>query len=272
VRNASRVERLFKRNDRYVVRVGSREIEARQVVVAMSKYQQPDVPDFARSLSSDIVQLHSTDYRSVAQFQPGAVMLVGAGNSGADIALEAVRVGHRTWIAGRDPGQVPFRPERFFGRHVFAPLVLGFMFRHVLTVNTPIGRKARQGVLARGTPLIRVKRGDLIAAGIERAPRVVGVRQGLPLLDDGRVLQVANIVWCTGFHPAFDWIDLPIFDDDGLPQHRSGVVERAPGVYFVGLPFLHSMSSSMINGVGRDAERLVKEIRARAAVGAPETG
>jgi putative flavoprotein involved in K+ transport len=90
------------------------------------------------------------------------------------------------------------------------------------------------------------------------------VRDGLPLLDDGRVLDVANVVWCTGFHPGFSWIDLPIgFEDSGAPRHEGGLVEGEPGLYFVGLHFLYAFSSVMIHGVGRDAARIVKTIAAR---------
>jgi putative flavoprotein involved in K+ transport len=263
VRTGVRVEQLSRRGEHYVLRSGEREFEAKQVVVAMAKYQRSQVPPFAAALSPDITQLHSLDYRNLSQLRPGGVLLVGAGNSGADIALESARAGHQTWVAGRDPGEIPFRPESFLGRNVLMPLVLGLVFRRVLTVNTTLGRKARPSVIARGGPRIRVKARDLSAAGVERVPRVVGARDGRPVLEDGRVLEVGNIVWCTGFRPGFDWIELPIFDSHGLPRHRSGVVEGEPGLYFVGLPFLHSMSSSMIQGVGADAARIVDAIGRR---------
>lgn len=260
VRNGMRVTRLFKEGSRFVVQAGSRELEATQVVVAMAKYQRPRVPDFAKSLSSEIVQLHSADYRNPTQLAPGGVVLVGGGNSGADIGLELARAGHPTWIAGRDNGEVPFRPESFIGRHLLVPLLIGFVFHHILTVNTPLGRKARPAVLTKGGPLIRVKRSDLAAAGIVRVPKVVGVREGLPLLEDGRCLPVSNVLWCTSFHAGFDWLELPILDEHGMPKHVSGVVPGEPGLYFVGLPFLHAMSSSMVHGVGRDAARIVAAI------------
>lgn len=263
VRSGVRVDRLFKRDSRFVVTAGNLELEANQIVVAMAKYQRAKVPAFAASLSGNITQLHSAEYRNLSQLRSGGVVLVGAGNSGADIALEVARAGHETWIAGRDNGQVPFRPEQFLGRNLLMPLVLGFVFHHVLTVKTPLGRKARPGVLAKGGPLIRVKRADLAAAHVMRAPRVVGVRDGQPLLEDGRALAVANVIWCTGFNPGFDWIELPVFGEDWAPKHVSGVVESVPGLYFVGLPFLHAMSSSMIHGVGRDAARIVEAIKVR---------
>lgn len=270
VRNGVRVQRLFKRDGRYVVTAGILELEARQVVVAMAKYQRAKVPAFAAGISTEIIQVHSCDYRSSGQLQPGGVLLVGAGNSGADIALETVRAGRKTWLAGANTGEIPFRPESFLGRNLLGPLVLGFIFHYLLTVKTPLGRKARQGVLAKGTPLIRVKRRDLTAAGVERTPRVVGVRDGLPLLEDGRTLAVTNVIWCSGFDSGFDWIDLPVFGDDGEPTHKSGMVESQPGLFFIGLPFLHAMSSSMIHGVGRDAARIVGAIRP--CLGPPSSG
>jgi putative flavoprotein involved in K+ transport len=133
----------------------------------------------------------------------------------------------------------------------------------VLTIKTPMGRKARPNALKGGAPLIRVKRADLTTAGVQRVPRVVGVRNGLPLLEDARTLDVANVIWCTGFHPGFSWIDLPVFADSGAPLHEGGVVTSEPGLYFVGLHFLYAFSSTMIHGVGRDADRIAAAIAAR---------
>jgi putative flavoprotein involved in K+ transport len=229
VRTGVRVERLFQRGARYVVASRAGEFEAAQVVVAMAKYQQGRVPAFAASLSGEITQLHSQAYRNLAQLRPGGVLLVGAGNSGADIALEAARAGHATYLAGRDTGEVPFRPEGFLGRHLLGPLVLRLVFHHLLTVNTALGRKARPAVLANGGPLIRVKRADLRAAGVQRVERVTGVREGEPLLADGRTLKVANVLWCSGFEAGFEWIDLPVFDAGGAPRHSSGIAEGSRG-------------------------------------------
>ena len=128
----------------------------------------------------------------------------------------------------------------------------------------PIGRKVQSRVLSRGGPLIRVKPRDLFAAGIERVPRVVGVMDGLPMLADHRVLKVSNVIWCTGFHPDFSWIDLPGFGMKD-PWHYRGSIPDQPGLYFVGLLFLYAMSSSMIHGVGRDAEYVANLIASRMA-------
>jgi putative flavoprotein involved in K+ transport len=260
VRTGTRVERVSKQNERYVVEAAGSVFEADQVIVAMSNFQKPKVPAFANELSREIVQIHSKDYKAPSQLKPGAAVVVGAGNSGAEIAIELARSGHTTIVAGSDTGEAPINPASAFGRWVAAPFVFRFVFHRVLTVKTPMGRKARPKMLKKATPLIRTKNKHLLAAGAERTSRLVGVRDGKPVLEDGRVLDVANVVWCTGFHPGHAFIDLPIFDESGEPKHEGGVVNSAPGLYFVGLHFLYAMSSAMIHGVGRDAKRIVETL------------
>jgi putative flavoprotein involved in K+ transport len=266
IRHGVRVQRLAKNGDRYVVDAAGRRFEADNVVVAIGTFQTPRVPGFADQLDLRIRQLHSSRYRNPRQLQVGDVLIVGAGNSGAEIAMDIVRqrdgAAPRVWLAGRSNGQVPFRIEGWFGRHIGAPVVTRFLFRHVLSVRTPIGRKVRPKVLGHGGPLIRVKPRDLARAGVERAPRVTGVEAGKPVLADGRTLDVANVIWCTGYHPGFDWIDLPIHGEHE-PDHERGVVPSHPGLYFVGLFFLESLASEMIHGVGRDAARIATHLDAR---------
>ena len=263
VRSGIRVETLSKHGNRFVAECTTTKLEADNIVVAMANYQRPKVPAFAAQLAKEVVQMRSVDSRDLSQLQPGDVLIVGAGNSGAELAIEATRGGHRVWMSGRSTGTIPFRPERFLGRTLLQPFVLRMIFHRLLTVRTRMGRRTRSKMLSGGQPLIRVKPEDLIAAGVQRVPRVVGVLDGRPLLEDGRSLGAANVIWCGGFRPDFDWIDLPIFDEDGGARHQEGVVESQPGLYFVGLNFLYAMSSSMIHGVSRDAARIVTAIKAR---------
>jgi putative flavoprotein involved in K+ transport len=266
VRTGVRVKRLSRNGGRFVVEAGDRHLEAENVVVAMGSHQAPWVPPFAPELDPGIVQLHSAAYRNPSQLSEGPVLLVGVGNSGGEIAVEVVKE-HPTWLAGQESGNVPFRIERAPARFVFLPLMFRVIGHRVLTVRTPIGRKMRPKLLSHGAPLVRVKPTDIVAAGVERVPRVVGVRDGLPLLEDGRVLEAANVIWCTGFRPDFSWIDLPVFGDEEdpiEPIHQRGIVTDVPGLYFVGLFFLYAMSSGFLPGVGRDAEYIVKDIASRA--------
>jgi putative flavoprotein involved in K+ transport len=258
-----RVDRVSRQRQDLLVVAGDRRFEAANVVVAMANFQRPRVPASAGELDPAIVQMHSFDYRNPSQLRDGPVLVVGAGNSGAEIALEAAAKGHRTWLAGRDTGHVPFHVDRRLARYLL-PVVLRGLFHRVLTVATPMGRRLRPKVLHAGGPLVRTKPADLTAAGVERLPRVVGVRNGRPLAEGDRVLEVANVIWCTGFHPGFSWLDLPVFDPEGDPQHEAGIVEQEPGLYFVGLHFLYAYSSTMIHGVGRDAERVASHIVGRA--------
>lgn len=261
VRTGTRVDSLSREGDRYVVAAGDRRFEADHVVVAMANYQQPRVPPFAQDLHPDIVQLHSADYKNPGQLRDGGVLIVGAGNSGSEIAME-LAPRHSVWMSGRDTGHIPFRIEGFGARVILIRLVLRGLFHRVFTVNTPVGRKLRPKVLSQGGPLIRVKPKDLAAAGVERVGKTVGVQDGFPRLEDGRIFDVANVVWCTGFDPDFSWIKLPVLGEEE-PMHRQGIVASEPGLYFVGLHFLYALSSPMIHGVGRDAERIVKVIAAR---------
>ena len=251
----------------YVVTAAGRRFEADNVVVATGAYQVPSIPAFASQLDPGIVQLHSSDYRRPSQLREGGVLVVGAGNSGAEIAIESTGA-HQVWLAGSGTGNIPFRIEGLASRLGLYRLVLRVLFHRVLTVKTPMGRKMRKVLSSKGAPLIRIRPREITDAGVERVGRVAGVRDGLPVLEDGRVLQVANVVWSTGFHHDFSWIDVPGLGA-GEPPHRRGVVEGQPGLYLVGLHFLYAMSSAMIHGVGRDAEHIASHIAARVPIARP---
>ena len=253
VRTGVQVDRLFREGDRYVVTAAERRWEAPRVVVATGGCQAPDVPAFADRLAPSVLQLHSTEYRGPSQLQPGDALVVGLGNSGAEIALEISRT-RRTWLAGTASAEIPFRHGRVAAR--FALPVVRFVGMRVLTRGNPIGRRAIPKLATMGTPLIRTKRRDLAAAGVRFVERVAGVADGRPTVAGDRPLDVPNIIWCTGFREDFGWIDLPIFDEHGHPIHRRGVVDSAPGVYFLGQEFLYAMASATLPGVARDARYL----------------
>ena len=259
VRTGVRVDSLARNGQQFAATSGDRHLEADNVVVAMSSWQQPRVPGFASELDPGIIQLHGAEYRNPGQLQDGEALVVGFGNSGAEIALELSKT-HRVWLSGQPFGVLPFRPSSPVAR-VLMPFVGRVIFHRVLTTSTPIGRRARPKMLT-GDPLIRVKPKDLAAAGVVRVPRTVGVVEGLPQLEDGRRLDVANVVWCTGADPGFSWINLPVLGPQE-PKHDRGIVEDEPGLYFVGLKFLYSKSSEQIHGVGRDAARIADAIALR---------
>jgi putative flavoprotein involved in K+ transport len=259
VRSGAPVDELTSEAGRYVALAGGRCFEADNVVVATGVFRQPHTPGFSGELDPGIVQLHSHDYRNLSQLQAGPVLVVGASHSGSDIAYEAAAE-HAVVLSGPDNGQIPAPLESRRGRAGFRLLV--FAGTHVLTVDTPLGRKMRPHIRHGGGPLLRYRRKDLAAAEVERVlARTVGVLDGRPVLDDGRVLDVRNVVWCTGFRPDFSWLRIP-FDlgDDGFPVQYKGVAASAPGLYFVGLPFLHSFASMLVAGAGREAGWVARHI------------
>lgn len=181
----------------------------------------------------------------------------------SDLALE-VAGDHDTVLAGRDTGQVPFDIEGNAMRVLSR--ILPFVATRVLTIRTPIGRTMRPKIRAHGAPLLRVKRKQLAGAGVERVEsRVVGTHAGRPALEDGRVLDVANVIWATGFRQDFSWIRWPIFDEHGWPREARGVVDDAPGLYFMGLAFQYAFGSMLLVGVQQDAEHVANHILARVA-------
>ncbi|HEY7017754.1 MAG TPA: NAD(P)-binding domain-containing protein [Gaiellaceae bacterium] len=259
VRSGTAVQELTREGGRYVATAGDQRFEADNVVIATGVMQKPYTPAFAGELDPRITQLHSNDYRNLSQLQEGAVLVVGASHSGSDIAFEAAAA-HDVILSGRDTGQIPAPIESRRGRLGFKTLF--FVGTHVLNADTPLGRKMRPHIRHGGAPLLRYRRKDLRAAGVELTlARTAGVDGGLPVLDDGRVLEVANVVWCTGFRPDYSWIRFPFeLGEDGYPVQYRGVAASSPGLYFAGMLFLHSFTSMLIGGAGRDAERVVRHI------------
>ena len=249
----------------YVVTAGSGELQARQVIVATGAFQRPRVPEFADALDPTIRQLHSSEYRGPQQLAEGPVLVVGLSHSGGDIAFEVASSGHETRVSGTAHGQLPFSVDSRRARAAW-PL-LRFVAMNVLTRATPIGRRVAPKVRRGGGPLLRVRLDDLLGAGVNlHGSRAVGTDdRGRPKLADGTVLDVANVIWCTGFRPDYSWIRLPILDADGWPVHRRGVIEAAPGLYVLGVPFLFGFASMLVLGASRDAAYVADQVVARAS-------
>lgn len=248
-----RVTQFTRQDGFYIAHTGRGVYRARNAVVATGSFPTPYVPPFAERLRSDILQLHSSEYRNPAQLHDGAVLVVGAGNSGVQIALDVAR-GRQVWLSGRD---LTHMPQRIFGKDLF-----WWLYRTVfkLSTDSPFGRRLIRAMANGGDIIVGIPNSYIEQAGVTRAPRVTGVTDGNPELADGRVVDAPNVIWATGFRYDYGWIDLPIFDDRGLPRHTRGVVLETPGLYFVGLPFLYRANSSLVGGVGPDAEYVARMI------------
>jgi putative flavoprotein involved in K+ transport len=255
VRVSSRVESLDWDGERFVLRTGRTMFEADNVVVATGAFQRPSIPAFAAQLSPEIHQVHSSEYRNPLELPEGPVLVVGAGNSGAQIALELAQ-SRKVWLAGRNTGHLP---RRLLGRDLFDWL---WPVMQWSSNDSWLGRRLRKSASSGGDALIGIPERNLSSAGITRVGRVTGVRSGMPSCD-GTVLQPRVVVWCTGFGPDYAWIKLPVVDDEGRPRHERGVAIDIAGLYFAGLRFQHRQTSSLIGGVGRDAAFIADRVSAR---------
>ena len=265
VRTSSRVVGLTRLADgRFRLELGDGdEVLAGHVIVTSGAHRLPVVPAFASALDPSIRQLHSLDYRGPEQLADGPVLVVGAANSGTDVALDAARAGHAVTLAGRHPGHVPFDIDT-----PISNLIGGLFVRYMrsITTDSARGRAMKARELAHGVMLVRNTPADLERAGVVRVGRVTGVEAGHPVTADGAVVEAATVVWCTGSRPDLQWIDIPgVVGDDGLPIEQRGLASGCPGLAFVGMPFQYSVASSTLVGMDRDAAFVV------ASLGAPRT-
>jgi len=246
VQLGTRVQAVHRDDQHLLVVAGARRWQARNVVLATGAHHIPVVSPFAGQLDPGIDQLHARDYRRPAQLPGGPVLVVGAGNSGAEIALDLAtdpRSERQVHLAGRDVGHVPN---------------LGPWTYQLLQRLGRLGATLSQrGLRGGGDPLGRVRPGQLEAAGVHRRQRVVDVRDGFPLLADGHTLPVAAVVWCTGLSPDYHWLHLDALDPAGQLRHQQGIIDSQPGLYAVGLPYQRSITSHLLGGVGADAKYIV---------------
>ena len=256
VRYGMKVDKLSRNERGYRLAVGEASFHAQNVIVATGAFQTAYIPSIVKGLDRSIFQMHSVDYRNPRQVPAQNILVVGAGNSGAEIALELAKADKRVWLAGRDVGRIPAdKLGKLFGGKPY-----WWFLRRVMTINTPLGRRMKANVLTHGNPLIRTSREEVAGAGVEFTPRLAGAKDGKPQTEDNQTLPVEALIWATGFRPDYPWINLPVFEESGRPRHARGVVREAPGLYFLGLHFQTGLTSSLLGGVGEDAKYITRLI------------
>jgi putative flavoprotein involved in K+ transport len=300
-------------SDDLIVRSSAGDYRAANVIVAAGMYQSPRIPAFSERLARDVKQIHSSQYRNADQLPPGAVLVVGSGQSGAQIAEELFEHGREVYLATGRAGRLPRRYRGKDGAHWLWRT--GMADRTVDQLPSSAARFAssahvsgkgggrtlnlhgfsRDGITllghlrdGQGTRLEIAPdlKGNLAAADKVAREFKEGVdkfieKQGLqapvedePDLRDGydapiiteldlASAGVSTIIWATGYRFDFSWVKLPIFDEYGYPVQQRGVTPQ-PGVYFLGLPWLHTIQSGLLAGVGEDAAHVAEHIESRA--------
>lgn len=255
VRLSTQVTRLERSDGLFYLETTRGPYTADAVVVATGAHSTPSIPPFADDLPAAVDALHSSEYHNPDQLGTGEVLVVGAGNSGTQIAAELGERGdRRVWLAGPDTGTLP---RRLLGRDVYrflAPTVLR------ISRSSFIGRRLHARMADSGDPVFADQARRLERTDVERLGRVVGVEDDRLVTVDGERVSPETVVWATGFRPDYPWIGLDVFGPDGAPEHDRGEVPNAPGLYFVGLRWQTRASSSLIGGVGRDAAHVADRI------------
>jgi putative flavoprotein involved in K+ transport len=248
----SRVRRLSNTGGRYRVELDDRTYETDQVVVATGPFQVPVVPAIGERLDPELVQLHSSAYRSPHAIPDGPVLVVGGGNTGFQIAeeLAASREVHLS-IGSR---QMPL-PQRILGRDLFWYLEATGLIRK--TATSRIGRR----MAGRDTLIGSTRRALRRRHGVRLHPRTVDADGSTVTFVDGSKLEVRSVVWATGFRVDHSWIDVPVFDAHGRLVHQRGVT-ASPGLYFLGLTWQHTRGSALLGWVKDDAEYIARKISA----------
>lgn len=310
VRLGTEVTGLAVANGGFRVETTETAFAARRVVLATGPYQVPRLPEVAAAFPGTVLQLHSNGYREPGQLPAGAVLVVGSGQSGTQIAAELLAAGRRVHVA---VSSCAAAPRSYRGRNLYWWLMqiliqgpkLGMQVPTVDDLPTPAARFGCHPHLVEDSPRRLAERGAVLhgkVRGVEGstvrfAQDVAGqvafaeadfdvrfrpmfdayaAAVGLDLPqeppDTGRgpvpegeasvdldAEGISAVVWATGYRLDFSWLGLPILDDWGYPLHRRGVTVQ-PGLYVIGLPWLHAEPSSVIPGVGADAAHLVREM------------
>jgi putative flavoprotein involved in K+ transport len=252
----SEVKRLDLGDDgRFHLEVDGRTITADQVVVATGPFQTPFLPKLAERLADDVFQTHAVGYRRPDDVSPGAVLVVGGGNTGFQIAKE-LSATHKV-VLSVGSRQTPL-PQRLLGRDLFWWLTKAGILDK--SVETRLGQRLSTRETLIGSSPRELKR----AYGVEVRPRATDADGRTVRFEDGSELQVDAVIWATGYRPDYSWIKLPVFDADGRLRHRRGVTD-VPGLCFLGLTWQYTRGSALIGWVQEDAEFIAERIAAHQA-------
>jgi putative flavoprotein involved in K+ transport len=248
-----KVNHLYSRNSHYEIETSKQKLISDKVVIATGTNPFPKIPAISSDLNPEIFQIHSSSYSNPETLPPGDVLVVGAATSGIEIALEISKT-HKTFISGKPTFHIPDNVIKYGGE------LYWWFVNNIITVRTPMGRKAKKSIIHGGSPLIRVSSKDLEVAGITCLPRVIGAENGYPKSEDNSVIKVSSVVWATGYKPDFSWIGMDVTDETGWPLTNRGVSPVSKGLYFIGMPFQYGLTSGLVGGVGRDAAYISRRI------------
>lgn len=246
------VQKVQKENNIFTISTNNTVTKAKNVVIATGPFHTPNIPSLAKELPKHVVQLHSSEYKHPAQLNDGSVLVVGGGNSGAQIAVELSEHNETYLSVGH---KIQFLPLTIAGRSIFKWFDrLGILQANR---NSFIGKKVQR----RPDPIFGFElKEKIINNEVKIKSRTWSVHQEEIQFDDQSTIRVNNVIWATGFKQDYSWIDVPqLFNSNGIVKHNRGVSEIG-GLYFLGMPWQHRRGSALLLGVGEDAAFLMEHI------------
>jgi putative flavoprotein involved in K+ transport len=245
VRTGTKVKRLSHKSGHFLLDCDKGSISAKAAIAATGALQAPKIPAFASNIDQSVRQLHSADYRNPEMIPPGDILVVGGGNSGAQIAEELAKVDRKVSVSVENwPRHLP---QRFLGTDIF-----WWLTKAGLISTKPakiVGSRASTPIPTIGTNLRALDRAKVIS----RVGRVIDADRHEVILADQTRLKPSTIIWATGFENDFSWIDIEGATNGKAPLHHRGVSPVA-GLFYIGLPFLHSKGSAFLGFVEEDAQ------------------
>ena len=246
------IDSVSHEGDHFVVRSGDAEYLAENVIIGTGPFHIPYTPPFARKISDEIFQIHSNYYKNPKQLKPGKAMVVGAGDSGFQILDEVSAEQREVLFSGNT--DVKVLPQEILGKTLWWWFTkTGFLS---FSRNSWLGRKiskSRQPVI--GTDVKEILESD----NVEAVGKTKNAEGEMVLTEKQKVRDLKNIIWATGYRPNFGWIEGLELTKDGYPKHHRGI-SSIDGLYFIGLPWLHTRGSATLGGIKKDAEYLANYI------------
>lgn len=226
--------------------------QAQQVVVATGPFTKPLIPSYPGQQESIIKQLHSSQFKTPRELPDGPVLVVGGGNSGAQIAVE-LSAQFPVSVSVRKP--LKFKSLEVLGRSIFF-WGTAFGILHAPS-NSWIARRLRaQGDPVYGRELQRLLKEKRLLL----LPEIHSFSSNRIRFTDGQTFSYRTLIWATGFIEDFSWIEIPeLFDQKGRICHQEGISPVA-GLYFMGLPWQRARSSALLMGAGRDAQFITQHL------------
>lgn len=248
------ISRLSKQDEVYYAETNDEIIEARNIIVATGPFQTPNVPSFAKSLSESVIQLHSSEYKNISQLLPGITVVVGGGNSGAQIAVE-LAADEQQMVYISIARNITFRPLHIMKRSIF------WYFEKLGILRASADRMVGKWLRNQPEYVYGYALKELMTQGkVNMRPRAINAIDDRILYEDGSETRIDNMIWATGFKRNDSWIDIhTAFDSKGEMIHERGVSPVA-GLYYVGLPWQTSRGSALLGWVKYDAQKIISHV------------